>query len=199
MQKVKPNAERTGVFVQQLLQGMFGGIYYQPVEESTKQEVGSKTDRGLYMFFVTNSGNVTDRYYYAPIYVGITSRTFNQRFKEHAQDGVIHKFLDWQSRSQEFLPKCCRLYVSEFIFDAPAAKLLESVFLEAFDFPLNVRENDKARLEYEVSKESAMNLSTAKEVFEEAYERVNGGVKTVQAKMKTVQAKMNMAFGYKWL
>ena len=80
--------------------------------------------------------------------------------------------------------------MSEFKFDAPAAKLLESVFLEAFDFPLNVRENDKARLEYEVSKESAMDLSTAKEVFEKAYERVNGGV-------KTVQAKMNKVFGYK--
>ena len=142
------------------------------------------------MFFVMNSGNITDRRYYAPIYVGITSRNFNQRFKEHAQDGVIYKFLDWQSRSQDFLTKWCKLYVSEFIFDAPAAKLLESVFLEAFDFPLNVRENDKARLEYEVSKESAMDLSTAKEAFEKAYERVNGGV-------KTVQAKMNMAFGYK--
>lgn len=35
--------------------------------------------------------------------------------------------------------------MSEFVCDAPAAKLLESVFLKAFNFALNVAENDKER------------------------------------------------------
>ena len=101
--------------------------------------------RGLYMFFIELGSS---KY---PINMGVTSRNFRQRFLEHhnSPNGVIHKFIDGNFpqnipphlRSQLLLKvKCIPLSYSM------QAKLMESVFLAAFDFCLNTEENDHTRV-----------------------------------------------------
>ena len=99
------------------------------LDDSTKKE-------GLYMLFVSPKGVQVDRLY--PIYVGYTSRPFDVRFKEHArkEKGVLEKFFTRGEPKITFqgVETECDLYVIELPLDPRAAKLLESVFLEAFDF-----------------------------------------------------------------
>lgn len=90
-----------------------------------------------------------------PIYVGYTSRTFDERFKEHAskEKGVFEKFFTNGQPETYFkgVKNECDLYVMELPMYPRAAKLLESVFLEAFDFALNTEENGKERKSVELS------------------------------------------------
>ena len=96
--------------------------------------------KGLYIFFIERGG----RKY--PIYIGITRRSFAERFTEHrnSNDGVIHQVVTGrfpqnihpnQRHQLQLKVKCIAL-------DYPRiAKLMESVFLSAFDFCLNREEN----------------------------------------------------------
>lgn len=141
-------AEVNGPFIEYILGKIFGGsVNYCEVTPQNMKNIGSPNYGGLYVFFVKER---TEQHY-CPIYVGYTSRNFRQRFGEHATNGVIYKFQNGQVRATvDSHPvggaqAVCDLYVSEFECDAPAAKLLESVFLKAFNFALNVAENGQER------------------------------------------------------
>ena len=173
-----PNlAELNGPFVVHILQEVFVSFVPHQVTEQNKRNVGSTMAGGLYMFFVMPQGSQEERY--CPIYVGYTSRTFRKRFREHADNGVIRKFFDGQLRTTvKGAQKACYLYVSEFQCDAPAAKLLESVFLKAFNFALNVEENGAARDTVEVAEDNQ--LGTSYEVFVPQFTRVMEDVNTMK-------------------
>lgn len=142
-------AELNGPFIGYILGKIFdSSVNYREVTPQNVQNIGSPNYEGLYMFFV----KLRTEQHYCPIYVGYTGRNFRQRFGEHTTNGVIYKFGNGQLQATaDFHPvgggaqAVCDLYVSEFVCDAPAAKLLESVFLKAFNFALNVAENDKER------------------------------------------------------
>ena len=179
-----PNlAELNGPFVVRILQQVFVSFGTSQVTEQNKRNVGSTMAGGLYMFFVMPQGSQEERY--CPIYVGYTSRTFRQRFREHADNGVIRKFFDGQLRTTvKGAQKACYLYVSEFQYDAPAAKLLESVFLNAFDFALNVEENGAARDTVELAEDNP--LETSYEVFVPQFTRVMEDVNTMKDRINHV-------------
>ena len=111
-------------------------------EVSTEEEINNTPNNksGVYIFYL-DSGPTQ-----YPIYVGVTSRNFRQRFKEHYKNGVINLYV-----SGEF-PKNIppiRLPLKAICLDTHypmQSKLMESVFLAAFDFCLNEEENGKVRL-----------------------------------------------------
>ena len=176
-----PNlAELNGPFVVHILREVFVSFAPCQVTEQNKRNVGSTMAGGLYMFFVMPQDSQEERY--CPIYVGYTSRTFRQRCREHADNGVIRKFFDGQLRTTvKGVQKACYLYVSEFQCDAPAAKLLESVFLNAFNFALNVEENGAARVTVELSEDNPLEKSY--EVFVPQFTRVMGDVNTMKQRI----------------
>lgn len=72
-----------------------------------------------------------------PVYIGITGRTFADRFQEHINSGKI----------------TTKMFASMIQMKLPVAKFLESTFLTAFNFARNEQENDKVReLELEQNK-----------------------------------------------
>lgn len=98
------------------------------------------TSAGLYMFFVKPGPDSKFTY---PIYVGYTTRSFQQRFREHATNGVIYEF------TNRGFPRNCRnlsLHAYFVQLYGCTAKFIESVLLEAFDFCLNREENPPVRL-----------------------------------------------------
>ena len=106
---------------------------YQEVETKDSMKFIGSNKNGLYMFFVKLRD--TDQTP-IPVYVGYTGQSFSERFKKHA---AVDKFFDGQKIS----PQNYLLCVSEFPFLPSTAKLLESVFLNAFDFPFNLIDNGK--------------------------------------------------------
>ena len=70
-----------------------------------------------------------------PMYVGITSRRFSTRFKEHIKSGKIDGNLIEEKR----------VFASVMQMNLPSAKFLESTLLVAFNFALNKQENDGVR------------------------------------------------------
>ena len=142
------------------------------LDDNTKKE-------GLYMLFVSPKGVQVDRLH--PIYVGYTSRPFDVQFKEHArkEKGVLEKFF---TRGEpeitlQGVKKECDLYVIELPLDPRAAKLLESVFLEAFDFTLNTEENGPKRKSVELS--AAVGPLLSKAIFTQAWQTVTQDVRTM--------------------
>lgn len=116
--------------------------------------------QGLYIFYIE-----THPHQY-PIYVGITRRTFRQRFVEHLSynTGVIHKFLT-RSFPQSIQPppspgsqlllkvKCIPLA------NPIQAKLMDSVILATFDFCLNTEENGNPRANIDARRRFAIQQS----------------------------------------
>ena len=111
---------------------------------------GSRDGKGVYVFFANDA-----RDSFIPIYIGITSRNFQERFAEHRRNGVIQKYSDREGKNPDLylvndfgkqLPPNWSLAVAEFKVDTPmVAKMYESIFLTAFNFPLNTEENEGAR------------------------------------------------------
>ena len=97
-------------------------------------------DRGFYIFFL-DSGKT--KY---PIYVGITRRNFRQRFKEHYASGVINNY-NTGDFPKNVPPIRLPLKVMCVSIPYPAiTKLVESIFLAAFNFCLNTEENGDIRV-----------------------------------------------------
>jgi len=183
-------AELNGPFIGYILGKIFGGsVNYRQVTPQNMQNIGSPNYEGLYVFFV----KFRKEQHYCPIYVGYTSRNFCQRFREHATNGVIYKFQNGQIRATvDFHPvggaqAVCDLYVSEFGCDAPAAKLLESVFLKAFNFALNVAENGQERDTVETSVRKTPEQSY--DFFVPAFENV---MQDVTKKEENIRSALNL-------
>ena len=95
--------------------------------------------RGLYVFYMKDNTESETRY---PIYVGVTGRSFYVRFKEHAAHGQILKV--WDDNYPQNVHGY-QLYAWTLNTNHVIAKYLESVLLEAWDFPLNKSENGVER------------------------------------------------------
>ena len=133
-------AEQNAAFIFYLFEERWGSTGSEITTSNIKQAGGY--DRGVYLFYLQKATDEEKRY---PIYVGITSRNFSTRFKEHAGNGVIDKVLV----SKTFKPSGgpYKLYYHTCSFEPVAAKVVESIFLHAFDFAFNTDENGSARAE----------------------------------------------------
>ena len=126
-------AEQNGDFIFYVFENQWGESSDEITEEYMKK-AGSKNDRGLYLFSIQSK--VTKKRY--PVYIGYTGRTFAKRFYEHAsqENGVIRKVLVSKVFGDTF-----DLYVHTHSLSPVTAKVVESIFLQAFNFALNTDEN----------------------------------------------------------
>ena len=137
-------AERNGPFIFWCVSQTLGNGQDYDVAHLHQAYQTPNDHSGLYIFFIESNSK---QY---PIYIGITSRSFRKRFTEHRSDseGVINQFVN--GRFPQNVPHHRRiglfLKVKCIALDYPMiAKLLESVFLAAFDFCLNKEENGNVR------------------------------------------------------
>ena len=136
------------------------------------QAAETLTSHGLYFFFWSaykdaNNVNKQDQIY--PLYVGITGRTFKQRFKEHIRDGVVNKITSGQWPKQKGITNL-RLIVYAVDMPLPVAKFFESVFLYAFDFAMNSDENEGERQGIQITE--SLSVSDGYDTFKEGYEYI---------------------------
>ena len=83
-------AERNIDFIINVLQVLTEQKMDEPREvDSERPQDSVSTNAGVYVLFANRRGDRP-----IPIYIGITSRSFKQRFREHARNGVIQKFND---------------------------------------------------------------------------------------------------------
>ena len=128
------NAEQNGDFIFYVFEEQWHEFAPDQVTEENMNKVGSKGDRGLYLFYVEST--VTKKRY--PVYIGYTGRTFHDRFYEHAtrENGVIYRVLVSKVFGGSY-----KLFVHTHSLSPVTAKVVESIFLQAFDFALNTEEN----------------------------------------------------------
>jgi hypothetical protein len=112
--------------------------------------------RGLYFIFWSayeDADDIEKQDQIYPLYVGITGRTFKQRFEEHIKKktGVIYKINKHQWPKKGGM---ANLQVIAYVVNMPlpVAKFFESVFLGSFNFPMNVEENGGMRDEIQITK-----------------------------------------------
>ena len=93
------------------------------------------TEGGLYLIVAKiNQKNI-------PEYIGITGRNFAVRMSEHMAIGKTAQ----QIKDRKEKPGVIVYTIS---LRLPVAKFFESVFLDAFDFPMNKEENGNRRFTY---------------------------------------------------
>ena len=133
------------------------------VTSHNARSVGSHHSGGLYLFYLQNNEDVK-----CPIYIGYTRRTFRKCFQEHVDSGVIEKCLSGKfptGQGRKF-----KLFVLQFPMGHVVAKVIESIFLDAYDFALNNHEHYDARsqlyLKYSYRPEESL------EWFREIYKSV---------------------------
>ena len=75
-----------------------------------------------------------------PIYIGIAGRNFRQRFREHYTNGVMNSYIngDFPKNYATRLPLKVMCVPIQYPMQS---KLMESVFLQCYDFCLNIQEN----------------------------------------------------------
>lgn len=146
---------------------------------NTENEINTTpdSDRGIYLFFL-DSGQT--KY---PIYVGITRRNFRQRFKEHydKDGGVIQKYNSGNfptNRPPIQLPLKVMCMSSPF----PMSKLIESIFLAAFNFCLNTDENGDIRTNLDTGDQYS--VVTSKPLFDITFDNIMKEIKTFYDKYK---------------
>lgn len=174
----KPLAENARLAISGILLKLSGKDFdYRQVTHENKKNIGSMS-HGLYMFFVKPKGTEG---IYSPAYVGYTGQPFNMRFKGHARDDkLIGRFL----KEQETSTTKCKLFVSEFPCRPMIAKLLESIFLEAFDFAFNRMENGEVRDTedlYTYNKQKDLSLEQGKKEFRKVFGKVKQDLDDIAA------------------
>ena len=140
------HAEDYRGFLLWLLREVWKGNTSGPYDIDTAAE--KLEGNGLYFLFWSDYPNADDDKHQDqiyPLYVGITGRSFKQRFKEHIKDGVVHKIRNglWPKAQGVVNLPLIVAYVVD--MPLPVAKFFESVFLYSFDFAMNVEENGKKR------------------------------------------------------
>lgn len=160
-------AEQNGDFIFHVFENQWRASSHQITEEYMKK-IGSRNDCGLYLFSVRSK--VTDKRY--PVYIGYTGRTFAKRFNEHAnqENGVIRKVLVSKVFGDSY-----DLYVNTHSLWPVIAKVVESIFLQAFNFALNTSENGKIH-DLDTSREFRM--EDCKENFGIVYQNIMGQLAT---------------------
>ena len=137
------HAERNAPFIFWCVNEIFGANTDYLVSQGSQVYQTPIHQQGIYIFFIERGG----RNY--PIYIGITRRSFAERFTEHRNlnNGVIHQVVTgrFPQNLQANQRHQLTLKVKCIALDYPViAKLMESVFLAAFDFCLNKEENGGA-------------------------------------------------------
>ena len=138
-------AEKNGPFIFWCVNKIWGYLPDYSVSSPQQIQQPPNNQRGLYIFFIELGP------FKYPIYIGITSRNFRQRFVEHhnSPNGVIYRFIhgNFPQNTQPHLRSQLLLKVICIPLSYPMqAKLMESVFLSAFDFCLNTEENGHIRV-----------------------------------------------------
>ena len=180
-QNIKPYAEHHGSFLENILKKLFGGdVFDKHVLEVQKMDEGNRggsqarKGQGLYMFYV-KPGNM-----FCPIYVGYSASGsgFYGRFNVHTQSGVVEKFFHESNplnyRAGFTLYPCHQmspLYVIQLPCKATIAILLEKLFLEAFDFALNIENNGDARGTLKLASQQSLPRDS-KPIFEKAWKDI---------------------------
>jgi hypothetical protein len=149
-------AEKNSLFIEKAL-GVMTGCNARELTVRVAQgqvEISNlsfaKENEGVYIISAKGDSN-GQRQWSIPIYIGITKRSFLQRIKEHIEKGVIQKVLHGEVHFLEaYRPRrqavVNHLQVAMFPGLRPMiAKLYESIFLDAFNFPLNAQENGEVR------------------------------------------------------
>ena len=152
-----PYAEKNSLFIEKAL-GVMTGCYARELTVRVAQgqvEISdpsfAKENKGVYIISAKGSSSNGQRQWSIPIYIGITKRSFLQRIREHIEKGVIQKVLHGEVHFLEaYHPRrqavVNHLQVAMFQGLRPMiAKLYESIFLDAFNFPLNALENGEVR------------------------------------------------------
>ena len=169
-------AEKNSDFIFYIFENKWatGGLGLFEVTKENMKAIGSPFDCGLYLFYLQRPSD--EKKY--PVYIGYTGRNFRTRFSEHAtrDNGVINKCIC----SMTFQPSGgpYKLFVLTKSFEPIAAKVIESIFLNAFNFALNTEENGSTRpdldlLPREFTKEESY------ESFKETYQRIMLGIQDI--------------------
>lgn len=127
-------AEKNSDIILHIFEKQWGCFGADEITEEKQKKIGSANDCGLYLFFLKSKA--TNKRY--PVYIGYTGRNFAQRFYEHAtrESGAIYKIL-----TSKVFGDFYDLFVYTHSATPVAAKVLESIFLNAFNFSLNTEEN----------------------------------------------------------
>ena len=112
---------------------------------STIKEINEcpQNKSGLYVLYFA------DNY---PVYIGVTERSFYERLREHYYRGAIKKVFDGQLDISDIPNKILKIMLVN-INIGMQAKLMESVFLDSFDFCLNEKENGEVRLRVDLTEQ----------------------------------------------
>ena len=150
---------------------------------------------GLYFIFWSayedaDDTKKQDRIY--PLYVGITGRTFKERFEKHIDrdSGVIYKITNhqWPKKGEIASSQVIAYLVN---MPLPVAKFFESVFLSAFNFPMNVVENGGMRGGIQITKSETVEVgfSLMQEHYEIAKSQLDKSVEYIFEKGYTYNLK----------
>ena len=173
MEKIDPwfFAEKNGDIIFDVIKKWsdYVPVRHYSVDQYTGGVSGATLDseKGLYLFYLQDGS----RSY--PIYVGYTGRSFGIRFKEHAtrESGVIKKCIDgkFMGGTTGYTLNVCTA-----TFIPLTAMVIEYIFLNAFDFPLNRAENGDTRGNIDRNAPFPK-ADEARGGFREAYVSIMGG------------------------
>lgn len=137
-------AETNAKYIFQALMkmGKVGGMEFWD-GECDPAGIPQKCTRGIYMFYI-HFKKTGIKY---PVYLGKTETSFKSRLKDHETKGVIHQF---NHNEMACLKNECKanLELKVALLNIEAGftmKLVESLFLYAFNFALNKMENGSVR------------------------------------------------------
>ena len=145
-------AERNADFIFSYVEAVWTPESYNAISGLENDEI-PKNKHGLYIFFIMKS----EKKY--PVYIGATTRSFNERFWEHFKNGKFKTI----TKNFELMVMCLQ--------ENPAvAFLMESVFLASFDFCLNNVQNGPVRNEIDFGQGNS--FETSKEKFDNVFKMV---------------------------
>lgn len=162
---------KNGPFIFSFVNKMWGKC--QSYRLTSKEEINDVPNKesGFYIFYL-DSGLIQ-----YPIYIGITGRNFRKRFQEHLVDGVIDKWCNGQFPINDPPIRLPLKAILVPIGYNMQAKLMESVFLKAFDFCLNSQENYVVRTELDVG--TIFRPEDSKENFDIIFNNIMQEIKDV--------------------
>lgn len=131
--------------------------------------------RGLYMFYVRRKSDEKK----FPVYVGSTTgKSFHSHFMCHP---VIATFFDANAPFPAVNRPDYDMFAYQYSCTPVSAKLLETIFLLAFDFAQNGEENGGICPDLDFSRENAICDSIA--IFRESYRSIICGIKGIRGSL----------------
>ena len=168
--------ERNAPFIFRCVKKIFGDL--ESYDGRTLEQINKtpNQEKRLYNFFL---GDGKTKY---PVYIGITNRNFRQRFKEHHDDGSIHK-----CNKGEFPTITPPIRITLKVICIPLsygmqAKLMESVSLSTFDFCLNTEEIGSVRKS--INTNDQFSIGASKPGFDSSFGNVMREIASVYEEYK---------------